>query len=125
MIKLSVIIVNYNVKYFLEQCLHSIYKASEGINTEVFVVDNNSVDGSVKMIKERFPEVILIENKENLGFSKANNQAIVLSKGEYVLLINPDTVVENTTFKKVIDFIPASSPFLISATEYFHFFLSK
>jgi len=105
MIKLSVIIVNYNVKYFLEQCLHSIYKASEGINTEVFVVDNNSVDGSVKMIKERFPEVILIENKENLGISKANNQAIVLSKGEYVLLINPDTVVENTTFKKVIDFM--------------------
>ncbi len=103
--KLSIIIVNYNVKYFLEQCLQSIRKANVGIDNEIFVVDNNSVDGSVKMLKEKFPEVKLIENKENLGFSKANNQAIALSKGEYVLLINPDTVVENTTFRKVIDFM--------------------
>ncbi len=105
MMKLSIIIVNYNVKYFLEQCLQSIRKASEGIEVEIFVVDNNSVDGSVKILKERFPEVITIENKENLGFSKANNQAIALSKGEYVLLINPDTVVENSTFKKVLEFM--------------------
>jgi O-antigen biosynthesis protein len=105
--KLSVVIVNYNVKYFLEQCLHSVRRASENLQTEVFVVDNNSVDGSVKMVLERFPEVILLENKENTGFSKANNQAINLSTGEYVLLLNPDTVVESDTFSKVLQFMDA------------------
>ena len=85
--KLSVVIVNYNVKYFLEQALHSVRKAVQGLEAEVFVVDNNSVDGSCEMVKRKFPEVILIENKENVGFSKANNQAIRESKGEYVLLL--------------------------------------
>jgi GT2 family glycosyltransferase len=103
--KLSVVIVNYNVKYFLEQCLYSVRRASEGIQAEVFVVDNNSVDGSVKMVREKFPEVILVENKDNAGFSKANNQAIKKSKGEYVLLLNPDTVVEDDTFFKVLSFM--------------------
>jgi GT2 family glycosyltransferase len=105
--KLSVVIVNYNVKYFLEQCLYSVRRASEGLQAEVFVVDNNSVDGSVKMVKEKFPEVILIENKDNTGFSKANNQAINKSKGEYVLLLNPDTVVEDDTFSKMLSFMDA------------------
>ena len=103
--KLSVVIVNYNVKYFLEQCLYSVRKAMQGIETEVFVVDNNSVDGSCAMVIQKFPEVILIENKKNVGFSKANNQAIKLSKGEYVLLLNPDTVVEEDTFKKITEFM--------------------
>ncbi|MFK7949202.1 MAG: glycosyltransferase family 2 protein [Saprospiraceae bacterium] len=103
--KLSVIIVNYNVKYFLEQVLHSVRRASEGLAVEVFVVDNNSVDDSVAMVREKFPEVILIANKENTGFSVANNQAIRVSKGEYVLLLNPDTVVEEATFSKVINFM--------------------
>lgn len=103
--KLSVVIVNYNVKYFLEQCLHSVAKAAEGIECEVFVVDNNSVDGSVHMVKEKFPQVTVIDNQENLGFSKANNQAIMKSKGEYVLLLNPDTIVEDDTFKKIIAFM--------------------
>lgn len=103
--KLSVIIVNYNVEYFLEQCLHSVRKACKNISSDVYVVDNNSVDGSVEMVAEKFPEVILIANKDNPGFSKANNQAIRLSKAEYVLLLNPDTVVEEDTFEKVIDFM--------------------
>jgi GT2 family glycosyltransferase len=103
--KLSVIIVNYNVKYFLEQCLHSVIKAIEHIEAEVFVVDNNSVDGSCLMVSEKFPSVILIENKINTGFAVANNQAIKLSKGEYVLLLNPDTMVEEDTFTKVIGFM--------------------
>ncbi len=103
--KLSVIIVNYNVKYFLEQVLHSVRRASEGLAVEVFVVDNNSVDDSVTMVREKFPEVQLIANKENTGFSVANNQAIRISKGEYVLLLNPDTVVEEATFSKVINFM--------------------
>lgn len=103
--KLSVIIVNYNVKYFLEQVLLSVRRASEGLAVEVWVVDNNSTDNSVKMVKEHFPEVILIENKENLGFSKANNQAIRASKGEYVLLLNPDTVVSEDTFHRCLAFM--------------------
>jgi GT2 family glycosyltransferase len=103
--KLSVVIVNYNVKYFLEQCLNSVRRACEGLQAEVFVVDNNSVDGSGKMVREKFPEVILVENKDNTGFSRANNQAINLSKGEYILLLNPDTVVEDDTFSKVVAFM--------------------
>lgn len=103
--KLSVIIVNYNVQHFLEQCLHSVMKAAQKVETELFVVDNNSVDGSVSMVREKFPNVHLIENKKNTGFSYANNQAIRISKGEYVLLLNPDTVVEEDTFEKVIAFM--------------------
>jgi GT2 family glycosyltransferase len=102
---LSVIIVNYNVKYFLEQCLHAVERACEGIEAEVIVVDNNSVDGSVGEIRRKFPRVRMIENKENLGFSKANNQAIRESTGRYVLLLNPDTVVEEDTFRKCISFM--------------------
>ncbi|MCX6251177.1 MAG: glycosyltransferase [Bacteroidetes bacterium] len=103
--KLSVVIVNYNVKYFLEQCLHSVIKACNGLEAEIFVVDNNSVDGSIKMIREKFPEIHLIENKDNKGFSKANNQAIRKSKGEYILLLNPDTLVEDDTLRKSIQYM--------------------
>lgn len=103
--KLSVIIVNYNVKHFLEQCLYSVLKAGQGIALEVFVVDNNSVDGSVSMVREKFPEVKVIENSDNKGFSKANNQAIKQSTGEFVLLLNPDTVVEEDTFSRIIGFM--------------------
>ena len=103
--KLSIVIVNYNVKFILEQCLHSVYSAIQNIECEVFVVDNSSVDGSCTMIKNKFPWVHLIENKDNVGFSRANNQAIRISKGEYVLLLNPDTVVEEDTFSKCISFM--------------------
>ncbi len=104
-VQLSVIIVNYNVKHFIEQCLHSVIKASEKISAEIFVVDNNSVDGSVSLIREKFPQVKLIENKVNTGFSVANNQAIRLAQGRYVLLLNPDTVVQEDTFVKTIAFM--------------------
>ncbi|MCC6720871.1 MAG: glycosyltransferase [Bacteroidia bacterium] len=107
--KLSVIIVNYNVKYFLEQCLKSVLKSAKGIDCEIWVVDNNSVDGSVEMLKEKFDNVNLIENKENSGFSKANNLAINKSKGEYILLLNPDTVVEEDCFEKCIAFMEKTS----------------
>ena len=103
--KLSVVIVNYNVEYFLEQCLYSVRRAMQGIEGEVFVVDNNSVDGSLKMLAQKFPEVKVIANKENVGFSRANNQAIRVSTGEYVLLLNPDTVVEDDTFSKCLAFM--------------------
>lgn len=103
--QLSVVIVNYNVKHFLEQCLLSVRKAVHGLEAEVFVVDNQSTDGSVEMVQTKFPEVKLIANNDNLGFSKANNQAIRLSKGKYVLLLNPDTVVEEDTFSKCVAFM--------------------
>ncbi len=102
---LSVVIVNYNVQYFLEQCLKSVFKSGEGLRMEVFVVDNNSVDGSVEMVRKKFPQVKLIANRENMGFSKANNQAIKASEGRYVLLLNPDTVVEDDTLPKVVAFM--------------------
>jgi len=87
------------------QCLQSVKKAIAGMDAEVFVVDNASADDSVKMVKEKFPNVHLIENKENKGFSFANNQAITLAQGEFVLLLNPDTLVEEDTFTKCIDFM--------------------
>jgi len=105
MVKLSVIIVNYNVKYFIEQALLSVRKASAGLFVEVIVIDNNSVDGSVELIEQKFPEVILIANKKNVGFSSANNQGISIATGEYVLLLNPDTVVEEDTFTKTLAFM--------------------
>lgn len=103
--KLSIVIVNYNVQHFLEQCLHSVFAATKNVVAEIWVVDNNSVDGSVEMVKEKFPQVKLIASKENLGFSKGNNLAIKKSIGEYILLLNPDTLVEEDTFEKVIDFM--------------------
>lgn len=103
--KISVVIVNYNVEYFLEQCLNSVESALKNIDGEVFVVDNNSIDGSVSMVREKFPEVKLIANKDNAGFSKANNQAMKIATGEYILLLNPDTVVEEDTFSKCIHFM--------------------
>ena len=103
--ELSIVIVNYNVKYFLEQCLHSVYKALKHIQGEVFVIDNNSVDGSCAMVLDKFPEAILIENKENLGFSKANNQGLRKAAGKYCLLLNPDTVVEEDSFLKCLQFM--------------------
>ncbi len=105
--KLSIVIVNYNVRYFLEQCLKSVYKALDGIDAEVFVVDNNSADSSVEMVRASFPGVKLIVNEDNPGFSKANNQAIRKAQGEYILLLNPDTVVEEQTFQRSLEFMDA------------------
>lgn len=103
--KLSVVIVNYNVQHFLDQCLYAVLQAAKNIETEVFVVDNNSVDGSNTMVRKKYPGVQLIENKRNVGFSKANNQAIRVSQGQYILLLNPDTVVQEDTFEKCIGFM--------------------
>ena len=107
--KLSVIIVNYNVQHFLEQALISVLDACSNIEAEIFVVDNHSKDDSIKMLKEKFPSVILIPNNQNVGFSRANNQAILRSQGEFVLLLNPDTLVAEDTFIKCIEFM-ASHP---------------
>lgn len=107
--RLSVIIVNYNVKYFLEQALLSVKRAGEHIDMEVVVVDNASHDGSVDMVASKFPWVKLIANSKNTGFSTANNQGIKASTGEYVLLLNPDTVVEEDCFTKCLQFMDSHS----------------
>lgn len=104
-VKLSVVIVNYNVKYFVEQCLYSVQAALQGLSGEVFVVDNHSTDDSVAYLKPRFPQVTFIENSDNPGFAKANNQAIRLCQGEYVLLLNPDTVIGEDTLRSLCFFM--------------------
>src|SRR5687767_15333927 len=105
MARLSIVIVSYNVKYFLEQALLSVKGAGKNLDYEVFVVDNDSSDGSVEMVRQKFPDAHLIDNKENLGFSKANNQAIRRASGEYILLLNPDTVLEESTLEKILSFM--------------------
>ncbi|WP_458627348.1 glycosyltransferase family 2 protein [Winogradskyella sp. PC D3.3] len=102
--KLSVIILNYNVRYFLELCLKSVAAAIATIDAEIIVVDNNSSDDSCAMVKEQFPSVKLIANKENLGFSKGNNIGVAQAKGDYLCILNPDTVVAEDTFTKLLDF---------------------
>ncbi len=110
---LSVVIVNYNVKYFLKQCLASVYNSERQLSDgtelalEVWVVDNDSVDDSVAMVRRDFPEVHVIENHDNVGFAKANNMALAQSKGSIMLLLNPDTVVERDTFVRCVDFMTA------------------
>ena len=103
--KLSVVIVSYNVRELLTACIDSVVKASEGIDAEVFVVDNKSADDTVEVISRDYPWVHLINNKENLGFSKANNIAIRQSEGEYVLLLNPDTVVAEGALSGAVEFM--------------------
>ena len=103
---LSVIILNYNVRYFLEQCVFSVQKALENIDGEIIVIDNNSSDDSCAMMKEKFPLVKLIENKENTGFPKGNNIGVAEAKGEYLCILNPDTVVAEDTFLKILNSKP-------------------
>lgn len=103
--KLSIVIVNYNVRYYVEQCLLSVEKALYGVCGEVFVVDNHSTDDSVAYLRSKFPWVRYIENDENKGFSYANNQAIREARGEYVLLLNPDTFIGERTLRECIDFM--------------------
>ena len=99
---LSVIIVNWNTKKLLDNCLSSIFKLTKGITFEIIVVDNGSKDGSAQMVKEKFPQVKLIPNRDNLGFTKANNQGIKIEKGKYILLLNSDTYLIENSFSKLI-----------------------
>lgn len=103
--QLSVVIVNYNVKFFVQLCLDSLSKALDGVDYEVFVVDNASSDGSVEYLSRMFPSVKLIANKDNVGFARANNQAIRQCEGKYILLLNPDTVVTRRAMTGCLDFL--------------------
>ena len=117
--KLSVIIVNYNVKYYIDQCIRSVLKAIDVVNSErngnlveVIVVDNHSADGSVEYLEKRYPKSLypmlrIVSSVHNLGFARANNLAIRLSKGEYVLLLNPDTIVGEHVLEECLRFMDA------------------
>ncbi|MDQ1167115.1 glycosyltransferase family 2 protein [Flavobacterium sp. SORGH_AS_0622] len=107
--QLSIIILNYNVRYFLEQCILSVQEAIAAIEAEIIVVDNNSSDESVLMMQEKFPEVTLIQNKENFGFPKGNNIGFRQAKGNYICILNPDTVVAEDTFTKILAFAERQS----------------
>lgn len=107
--QLSVIILNYNVRYFLEQCVLSVQEALSTIDGEIIVVDNNSSDGSCEMMKNCFPNIQLIENKSNLGFPKGNNIGVTYAKGEFICILNPDTVVAEDTFEKILAFAKKQS----------------
>jgi GT2 family glycosyltransferase len=104
-VDLSVIIVSWNVRGLLEPCLRSIIHAARGLSAEIFVVDNASHDGSVEMVRQVFPDIQLIANRENKGFGAANNQALRVSQGKYALLINPDTVVPKNAIRQLIAFM--------------------
>ncbi len=103
--KLTVVIVSYNVKHYLEQCLVSLERAVQGLNAEIIVIDNNSADGSVSYISKRFSHVTVIGSHHNLGFAKANNRVIRQTSSEYVLLLNPDTIVGEDVIKEVLAFM--------------------
>ena len=107
--QLSVIILNYNVRYFLELCVLSVQNALKTIDGEIIVIDNNSQDDSCEMIDRRFPNVKLIRNKENTGFPKGNNIGVAQAKGEYICILNPDTVVAEDTFVKILNFVTSSA----------------
>ena len=107
--QLSVIILNYNVRYFLEQCVLSVENAIKNIEAEIIVIDNNSSDDSCTMMKQRFSHIKLIENKQNLGFPKGNNIGVAQAKGEYICILNPDTVVAEDAFTKVLAFAKKQS----------------
>ncbi len=105
--QLSIVIVNYNVKDYLHLCLDSVTASIQNLDAEIIVVDNASIDGSAAMVRDLFPQVILIANKDNVGFSKANNQGVAVAQGEYVCILNPDTVVGENTFNDVYAFAKA------------------
>lgn len=102
---LSIIIVNYNVKEFLQNLLHSIDKATRNISHEIIIVDNGSDDGSIELLQQKFPKVKLIINKENLGFGKANNIGMKTAQGKYFLLLNPDTLLAEDTLHEMMHFL--------------------
>ena len=104
MLDISIVIVSYNVKYFLRQCLQSIYQSDFDGQFEIIVVDNNSLDDSVQMVEQEFEKVRVIKNDENLGFSKANNAGFSAANGKYILILNPDTLISEQTLKKCFDF---------------------
>lgn len=107
--KLSIILVNWKTRDITRDALVSIYKETKGIDFEIIVIDNNSQDGSVEMIKQDFPQAILVENKDNLGFGKANNQALKIAKGDYLMFLNTDILVLDGAINKLVEYLDKNS----------------
>ena len=117
MIDLTIIIVSYNTKEFLKKCLESVKNAALKFNYEIIVIDNNSSDSSLEMLGKEFPDVFLIKNKKNLGFSKANNQGIKKARGRYLLFLNPDTIVNKDTLPTLIEFMEGNKEVGVSTCK--------
>jgi GT2 family glycosyltransferase/predicted transcriptional regulator len=111
MIDLCIVIVSYNVKFFIAQCLASVYESSDTLNKEIIVIDNDSSDKSVEFIETHFPKVRLVKNTENVGFSKANNQGFKLAQSEYILILNPDTILGKDTIQQCYDFLKSNEQY--------------
>lgn len=105
MSKVSVIIVNYNVKHYISQCVDSVLLAAEGLDVEIIIVDNHSADGSVPYLRKQYPNVRIMASSHNLGFSRANNIGIKRSNGDFILLLNPDTIIEKDTLRDCLNFM--------------------
>jgi GT2 family glycosyltransferase len=124
-VDISIIIVNFNVKYFVEQCLRSVAAASEGVSVEVFVVDNGSTDGSLEYLRPLFPTVRFIDNITNSGFGSANNVAMKISLGRYLLILNPDTLIGSDSLRAMVKYmddnpqVGASGPKILTRTGEF------
>ncbi|MES2592724.1 MAG: glycosyltransferase family 2 protein [Bacteroidota bacterium] len=115
MVDISIVIVNYNVKQLLLQCLKSIHsKENEQLTIETIVIDNDSKDGSIAAVKDEFPNVILIENKFNAGFSGANNQGMSIAKGKFILLLNPDTEIIGDALPELVNYIQQNSCMVVA-----------
>ena len=99
--KLSIVIINYNTAHFINQTINAVYKSSLNLNYEIIVVDNNSTDDSVELLKKTFSDIRLVENSKNYGFAKAVNIAVDYSKGDHILLLNPDTIIEEKTIQNL------------------------
>ena len=102
---ITIVIVSYNVRAFLEKCLISVFRSSGDLNLEVYVVDNNSIDDSVALVSSKFPQAQIIANRDNIGFARANNIAIEKATGKYTLILNPDTVLSEDTLKTCFNFM--------------------
>src|SRR3990167_7622877 len=114
---LSIVIVSYNTKELLQACLKSLQIATKKIKTEIYVVDNNSPDNSAEMVKAKFPDINLIANEKNVGFSKANNQALKKAKGKYILVLNPDTVTPPDALTTMVDFMDKNTDVAVSSCK--------
>ena len=117
---LSIVVVNWNGRAYLLQCLRSVFGMLHGLEMEVFVVDNGSQDGSVAAVRETFPKVSLIENDRNLGFAKANNQALEQARGRYLLLLNPDTVLKEGAIERLIEFMDGHGKVALVGPQLLH-----
>lgn len=118
MIRISVIIVNFNARYFLKNCISSVLSSDMAVDIEIIVVDNDSKDGSCDMLDEDFPAIKYIRNTKNVGFGKANNKGVAIARGDYILILNPDTMLTETTLSEILDFSEKQKDFGAAGVQF-------